>query len=138
LAFLNGTQWLEILPTSPRPAPEMGCAVMRTRVRRARPSRQTGEFRVDVHPTRFTKILETKESSMSVELTQVRDIFKNLESGDGAAFFTHVADDVDWIVEGTHPLADYYHSKADFWFTLSKRLTPGTEYADDVLLRLMG
>jgi ketosteroid isomerase-like protein len=42
---------------------------------------------------------------MSVALTQVRDIFKSHETGDGGEFFTHVADDVDWIVEGTHPLA---------------------------------
>ncbi len=51
---------------------------------------------------------------MSLTLSQVRDIFKNLETGDGGAFFTHVADDVYWIVEGTHPLAGHYHSKADF------------------------
>jgi ketosteroid isomerase-like protein len=34
----------------------------------------------------------------------VREIFKNVESGNGNEFFDHVADDVDWIVEGTHPL----------------------------------
>jgi uncharacterized protein len=51
---------------------------------------------------------------MSLALTQVHDIFKNLETGNEDAFFTHVADDVDWIVEGTHPLAGHYHSKAEF------------------------
>jgi ketosteroid isomerase-like protein len=51
---------------------------------------------------------------MSLALTQVRDIFKSLETGDGSAFFTHVADNVDWIVEGTHPLAGRYHGKEDF------------------------
>jgi uncharacterized protein len=51
---------------------------------------------------------------MPADLTQIRNIFKNLETGDGNQFFTHVADDVDWIVEGTHPLAGHYHSKADF------------------------
>ena len=51
---------------------------------------------------------------MSLALTQIYDIFKNLETGDGGAFFAHVADNVDWIVEGTHPLAGHYHSKADF------------------------
>ena len=68
---------------------------------------------------------------MSVELTQVRDIFKNLESGDGGAFFAHVADDVDWVVEGTHPLAGHYHSKADFlahtFEKLDKVLPQGTQ-----------
>ena len=44
----------------------------------------------------------------------VRQIFAGLESGDGAEFFTHVDDHVDWIVEGTHPLAGHYTSKADF------------------------
>jgi uncharacterized protein len=44
----------------------------------------------------------------------VREIFKNLESGDGKGFFDHVLDGVDWIVEGTHPLAGHYRSKAEF------------------------
>jgi uncharacterized protein len=57
---------------------------------------------------------------MSVELTRVCMVFKNLEIGDGGGFFTHVADDVDWIVEGTHPLAGHYHSEQDFSSTLSK------------------
>jgi ketosteroid isomerase-like protein len=44
----------------------------------------------------------------------VRNIFKSLENGDGTAFFEHVADDVDWIVMGTHPLAGHYRSKKEF------------------------
>jgi ketosteroid isomerase-like protein len=44
----------------------------------------------------------------------VREIFKGLENGDGAAFFEHVDDDVDWTVMGTHPLAGHYRSKVDF------------------------
>ena len=59
---------------------------------------------------------------MSVALEQVRDIFKGLETGDGGEFFNHVADDVDWIVEGTHPLAGHYHSKADFLAHTFKKL----------------
>lgn len=51
---------------------------------------------------------------MSVTADDVRHVFKGLERGDGAEFFAHVADDVDWIVEGTHPLAGHYRSKADF------------------------
>jgi hypothetical protein len=51
---------------------------------------------------------------MSITLTQVHDIFKTLEKDDCGEFFVHVTDDVDWIVEGTHPLADHYHSKTDF------------------------
>jgi pyruvate dehydrogenase (quinone) len=37
---------------------------------------------------------------MAVTPDFVRKIFKGLEEGDGAAFFTHVADDVDWTVMG--------------------------------------
>jgi ketosteroid isomerase-like protein len=39
---------------------------------------------------------------MAVTPDYVREVFKGLRNGDGAAFFTHVADDVDWIVMGTH------------------------------------
>jgi ketosteroid isomerase-like protein len=41
-------------------------------------------------------------------------LFAHLEHGDGAKFFEHVADDVDWTVEGTHPLAGRYYSKKAF------------------------
>ncbi len=51
---------------------------------------------------------------MAVQANFVRKIFSGLEHGDGAAFFEHVADDVDWIVMGTHPLAGHYKSKSDF------------------------
>src|SRR6202789_1751858 len=51
---------------------------------------------------------------MAVTSDYVREIFKGLEQDDGNAFFAHVAEDVDWIVMGTHPLAGHYRSKADF------------------------
>jgi uncharacterized protein len=51
---------------------------------------------------------------MTVTSDYVRKIFRGLEQGDGAAFFAHVVDDVDWTVMGTHPLAGNYISKADF------------------------
>jgi len=51
---------------------------------------------------------------MATTPDRVRDIFKGLESGDDAAFFDHVADNVDWTVEGTHPLAGHYFSKKAF------------------------
>jgi ketosteroid isomerase-like protein len=51
---------------------------------------------------------------------RIRQIFQALESGDGAAFFAHIADDVDWTVMGTHPLAGHYHSKAAYTGTFAK------------------
>jgi uncharacterized protein len=51
---------------------------------------------------------------MSIDEQTVRSIFAGLEHGDGDAFFGHVADDVDWTVMGTHPLAGHYPSKRAF------------------------
>src|ERR1700683_5569017 len=51
---------------------------------------------------------------MPITSERVRDIFRGLENGDGAAFFEQVADDVDWTVMGTHPLAGHYRSKKAF------------------------
>jgi ketosteroid isomerase-like protein len=51
---------------------------------------------------------------MALEVADIRSIFRNLESGDGKAFFDHVADDVSWTVQGTHPLAGNYRSKSEF------------------------
>ena len=51
---------------------------------------------------------------MTISADSVRQIFKGLETGDGGAFFAHVAEGVDWTVMGTHPLAGHYRSKADF------------------------
>ncbi|HEV3078373.1 MAG TPA: nuclear transport factor 2 family protein, partial [Gemmataceae bacterium] len=51
---------------------------------------------------------------MAITTERVREIFQGLEKGDGAAFFEHVADDVDWTVMGTHPLAGHYRSKKSF------------------------
>ena len=77
--------------------------------------------------------MSTARSAVPQELSiaYVRGIFKNLESGDGKGFFDHVADNVDWIVEGTNPLAGHYHSKADFlahtFEKLAKVLPQGAE-----------
>jgi uncharacterized protein len=52
---------------------------------------------------------------------RIRQIFKALETGDGGAFFAHVADDVDWTVMGTHPLAGHYQSRAAYASTFVKQ-----------------
>lgn len=69
---------------------------------------------------------------MAVTEQQIRAIFALLEAGSGAAFFDHVADDVDWTVEGTHPLAGHYRSKADFiaatFARLNRILPDGTQW----------
>jgi uncharacterized protein len=77
---------------------------------------------------------------MEITSDSVRKIFKGLENGDGAAFFEHVADNVDWIVEGTHPLAGHYLSKKAFiegTFTkLSQVLPNGAQlHVEDLLVK---
>jgi ketosteroid isomerase-like protein len=68
----------------------------------------------------------------------VRKIFKELEHGDGAGFFEHVDDKVDWIVEGTHPLAGHYKSKSAFlagtFAKLGKVLPDGAQLVVEHLL----
>ena len=68
----------------------------------------------------------------------VRKIFKGLEQGDGASFFEHVDDKVDWIVEGTHPLAGHYKSKSDFvagtFSKLAKVLPDGAQLVVEHLI----
>jgi uncharacterized protein len=51
---------------------------------------------------------------MTVQAGYVESLFANLENGKSGAFFEHVADDVNWTVMGTHPLAGTYHTKGDF------------------------
>ncbi len=51
---------------------------------------------------------------MTIQADYVRTLFANLENGRTDAFFDHVAEDVNWTVMGTHPLAGTYHTKADF------------------------
>ena len=51
---------------------------------------------------------------MTVQASYVKSLFASLEDGRSGAFFEHVADDVNWTVMGTHPLAGTYRTKADF------------------------
>jgi ketosteroid isomerase-like protein len=70
---------------------------------------------------------------------RIRQIFKALENGDGAAFFAHIAADVDWTVMGTHPLAGHYHSRAGYTGTfvkLGKVLPQGAQlHVEHVLVK---
>jgi ketosteroid isomerase-like protein len=72
--------------------------------------------------------ISSETKSQSLDVARIHEIFRHLESGDGKGFFEHVADNVDWTVEGTHPLAGHYHSKADFLahtFEKLARVLPG-------------
>ena len=64
--------------------------------------------------TRDSPAQSKRETHTAITPDVVRNIFKGLETGDGTDFFKHVADDVDWTVMGTHPLAGHYRSKKSF------------------------
>jgi hypothetical protein len=51
------------------------------------------------------------EKKMAVSEDDVRQVFRGLENGNRGKFFDHVADNVDWIVEGAHSLVAHYRSK---------------------------
>ena len=74
---------------------------------------------------------QSTSATGAVTADYVREVFRGLETGDGAGFFRHVADDVDWTVMGTHPLAGHYQSKAAFisgtFDKLAKVLPDGTQ-----------
>jgi uncharacterized protein len=59
---------------------------------------------------------------MSLTIEYVDQLFKNLSTGKASAFFDNVADDVNWTVMGTHPLAGVYKSKEDFLKKTFERL----------------
>ena len=55
---------------------------------------------------------------------QRRELFGLLKSADTRArFWERVADNVDWTVAGTHPLAGRYSGKADFVSATFERMT---------------
>jgi ketosteroid isomerase-like protein len=74
--------------------------------------------------TRDSRSQSKGETHVPITSDRVRKVFKGLESGDGAAFFEHVADDVDWIVMGTHPLAGHSLSDKAFIDNMFFRLSP--------------
>src|SRR2546428_14145490 len=61
---------------------------------------------------------------MPIREDQVRNIFAALSSGQPEKFFEHVADNVNWLVLGTHPLAGEYKSKREFREATFAKLTP--------------
>ena len=81
---------------------------------------------------------KSAERPMDISAERVRKIFEGLENGDGAAFFQNVADDVNWTVMGTHPLAGHYSSKQSFiegtFAKLGRVLPHGTQLRVEHLL----
>ena len=61
---------------------------------------------------------------MAISEYEVRTMFAALASENPDAFFERVADDVYWMVLGTHPLAGEYSDKQSFRRHTLERLAP--------------
>ena len=61
---------------------------------------------------------------MPIDTASVRALFAELAGDHPEHFFERVADDVDWTVLGTHPLAGRYRSKQAFRDGTFARLAP--------------
>jgi ketosteroid isomerase-like protein len=59
---------------------------------------------------------------MSISIEYVEKLFEYLKTGESYKFFEYVADNVQWTVMGTHPLAGIYNSKDDFISNTFQRL----------------
>ena len=65
---------------------------------------------------------------MSITIEKVQKLFNYLKTDESEKFFEHVADNVQWTVMGTHPLAGTYKSKEKFisnTFTRLNKLLKG-------------
>lgn len=56
----------------------------------------------------------SSEGRPTISAARVREIFAKLATSPPDGFFEHVADNVNWSVLGTHPLAGQYTSKREF------------------------
>ena len=61
-----------------------------------------------------TGLLFRAMSSGPLTKQYVSELFHNLETGQAPDFLSRVADNVDWTIKGTHPLAGHYTSKKAF------------------------
>jgi ketosteroid isomerase-like protein len=62
--------------------------------------------------------------AMALTTQYVTDLFTMLAGGQQDKFLDHVADDVDWSIMGTHPLAAHYTSKEAFADGAFARINP--------------
>lgn len=60
---------------------------------------------------------------MTISREAVQDIFSSLAKGDANTFFSHVDENVNWTVMGTHPLAGVYTSVTEFQHATFSRLS---------------
>ena len=75
----------------------------------------------------FLIILSTAARTAATSCTyasraHISQAFGDLVKGNYSAFFSNVVDDVDWNVQGTHPLAGRYTNKTVFFVNAVARL----------------
>ena len=63
--------------------------------------------------------------------THIEQVFNTLVQGNFSAFFSNVIDDVDWNIQGSHPLAGRYTNKTIFFVNSVARLAQ-VQYSSDI------
>lgn len=69
--------------------------------------------------------------------SHITSLFSSLTDGDAATFYANVVDDVDWNVQGTHPLAGRYHNKTIFLINAVNRIAKIQDYSKPHLMEVM-
>ena len=59
---------------------------------------------------------------MMVSMNYIENLFNYIQTGENEKFFEKVADNVNWTVMGTHPLAGVYKNKQEFVYKTFIRL----------------
>jgi len=59
----------------------------------------------------------------SITRDEILELFRHLETGQSDQFFEQLAEDVQWTVMGSHPLAGTFHGKEDYLTNCLPRLT---------------
>ncbi len=71
---------------------------------------------------------------MIVSQEYVEKVFNYLQNGENEKFFEKVADNVNWTVMGTHPLAGVYKTKQEFVYKTFIRLNKLLK--DEIVLKV--
>ena len=85
---------------------------------------------------RSTAAATTTTNCTYLSRAHINQVFSGLTQGNFSAFFSNVADDVDWNVQGTHPLAGRYPNKTLFVVNAVDRLaqSQNLDFPDTITL----
>lgn len=69
--------------------------------------------------------------------SHISSLFNSLTAGDASTFYANVVDDVDWNVQGTHPLAGRYNNKTIFLINAVNRIAKIQDYSKPHVMEVL-